>query len=104
MSLPLADAYRQDHAAAKEAIPATDAAAFLADPDKPTPPRRPSFAAWLGVQAQFEGPPPEAEDEDAGPRPDLFAAAYAQYIRDTWPDHPAPPSLSQYLGTEDTAA
>ena len=84
---PLVDSDPAERTQARQDTPTADVLDFLANPDAPPPPDRPSFAEWLGMQPQWEGPPATADDpDDDSPRPDLFAQAYAQYIRETWPE------------------
>jgi hypothetical protein len=86
---PLADSDLAERTQARQDTPTAEALDFLANPDAPPPPKRPSFAEWLAVRPQWEGPPTPAndpDDDDDGPRPDLFAQADAQYIRDTFPE------------------
>ena len=60
---------------------------LVANPDAATQPKRKSFAQWLAEQPPYTGPErTTAADEDEGPRPGAFARAYAQYIRETWPE------------------
>jgi hypothetical protein len=97
----LADSKRLDHKAAKEETPAPEAFAWLLHPeDAPKPPRF-SFAEWLGLQPEWEGPP------DPDPPPNLLDRAYAQYRREMLADflglqRPTPPPTT--TPEEDTEA
>ena len=49
---PLADSDPAERTQARQDTPTADVLDFLANPDAPPPPDRPSFAEWLGMQPQ----------------------------------------------------
>ena len=91
---PLAESDSAERAEARQDTGVLEAADFLADPDSALKPPRKNFAEWLAEQPEWKAPPVsnrannDEEDEAANsePRFDLFARAYAQYIRETWPE------------------
>jgi hypothetical protein len=77
---PLTDSDPSERKAAKNETPAPEAFAWLINPeDAPKPPRF-SFAEWLGLQPEWEGPP------DPDPPPNLLDRAYTQYRREMLDD------------------
>ena len=98
---PLTDSDPSERKAAKEETPAPEAFAWLVYPeDAPKPPRF-SFAEWLALQPEWEGPP------DPDPPPNLLDRAYAQYRREMLADflgleRPTPPPTTN--PEEDTEA
>jgi hypothetical protein len=84
---PLADSDPSQRKAAREETPAAAAAAWLANPDAAPTLARLSFAEWLALQPEWEGPP------DPDPPPNLLDRAYAQYRREM---------LADFLGLDRT--
>jgi len=98
---PIAESDRLDHKAAKEETPAPEAFAWLIDPDAGPKRARFSFAEWLALQPEWEGPP------DPDPPPNLLDRAYTQYRREMLADflgleRPTPPPTTN--PEEDTEA
>jgi hypothetical protein len=90
---PLAESDPAERTEAREETAVLEAVDFLADPDSALKPPRTNFAEWLAEQPEWKAPPDSArasddeeDEEENGPRFDLFARAYAQYIRETWPE------------------
>jgi hypothetical protein len=96
---PIAESDRLDQKVAKEETPAPEAFAWLIDPDAGPKRARFTFAEWLALQPQWEGPP------DPDPPPNLLDRAYAQYRREMLADflgleRPTPPPTNPEEDTE----
>ena len=92
---PLAESDPAERTEARQETAVLEAVDFLSDPDSALKPPRKNFAEWLAEQPEWKAPPQSAqatndeEDENTDhsePRFDLFTRAYAQYIRETWPE------------------